>query len=93
MQAGQDVNSVLGRAVEEVVVRTIPGVNHAQVRETLRQYLGDDIERIEPFVDLDSMWTDPADPWVQRVFRIAGAHLDEPPAVEALPFFTDASVY
>lgn len=92
MQAGQNVNSVPDRAVTEVDVRTIPGVDHAQVRETLHQYLGDDIERIEPFVDLDSVWTDPQDPWVQRVFRIAGARLDEPPAVEALPFFTDASV-
>lgn len=92
LRAGQNVNSVPDRAVTEVDVRTIPGVEHDQVRQTLAQYLGDDIERIEPFVDLDSVWTDPGDLWVQRVFDIATTHLGERPPVGALPFFTDASV-
>ena len=56
------------------------------------QYLGEDIEGIETFVDLDSVWTDPDHPWVQRVFDLLTPFLGERPAIEALPFFTDAAV-
>ena len=92
LHAGQNVNSVPDAAQLEVDVRTIPGVDHARVRATLGQYLGDDIASIDPFVDLDSVWTDPNHPWVSRVFDLCAPLMDEPPAIEALPFFTDAAV-
>jgi len=92
LHAGQNVNSVPDSAVIEVDVRTIPGVNHERVRDGFVQYLGEDIASIEPFVDLNCVWTDPADPWVRRVFEITAPFLDEPPGVEALPVFTDAAV-
>ncbi len=92
LHAGQNVNSVPDRAVIEVDVRTIPGVDHEAVRDDFVQYLGEDIARIEPYVDLNSVWTDPEHPWIQRVFSIAAPFLDRPPEVEALPAFTDAAV-
>jgi succinyl-diaminopimelate desuccinylase len=92
LHAGQNVNSVPDRAVMEVDIRTIPGVDHVKVREDVAGYLGDDVAEISPFVDLDGVWTDPEDPWVQQVFAVCAPYLDEAPAVEALPFFTDAAV-
>jgi len=92
LHAGMNVNSVPDSAVMEVDVRTIPGVDHVRVRDDLVQYLGEDVSGIDPFVDLDSVWTDPSDPWVRRAFEICAPYMEEPPAVEALPFFTDAAV-
>lgn len=92
LHSGQNVNSVPDHAVIEVDVRTIPGVDHERVRDGFVQYLGEDIASIEPFVDLNCVWTDPTDPWVQRVFDLTAPYLDEPPGVEALPAFTDAAV-
>ena len=92
LHSGQNVNSVPDSAVLEVDIRTIPGVDHESLREHFVQYLETDIDGIEAFVDLDGVWTDPTHPWVQRVFALSAPHLEEPPAVEALPFFTDAAV-
>ena len=65
---------------------------HVRIKEGLVSYLGEDIESIEAFVDLNSVWTDPDRPWVQRVFGLLTPMLGEPPPVAALPFFTDAAV-
>tara|TARA_Y100000588_G_C13829296_1_gene742868 strand:+ start:43 stop:732 length:690 start_codon:yes stop_codon:yes gene_type:complete len=92
LHSGLNVNSVPDAATMEVDVRTIPGVNHETVRRNFHQYLGSDIEEIYPFVNLDSVWTDPENPWVKRVFDVITPFLGERPAVEALPFFTDAAV-
>jgi len=92
LHSGLNVNSVPDAATMEVDVRTIPGVDHETVRRNFHQYLGPDIEEIYPFVNLDSVWTDPENPWVKRVFDVITPFLGEHPAVEALPFFTDAAV-
>lgn len=92
LHAGQNVNLVPDLATVEVDIRTIPGVDHEQVRAALRGYLGDDIDALEPFVDLNSVWTDPDDPWMRRVFDLAESFLGHRPEVAALPFFTDAAV-
>jgi succinyl-diaminopimelate desuccinylase len=92
LHAGQNVNSVPDFAAMEVDIRTIPGVEHAGIREHLRGYLGEDVDSVDAFVDLDSVWTDPQDPWMQRVFSLVAPFLGEHPEIAALPFFTDAAV-
>ena len=92
LHSGQNVNLVPDFAAMEVDIRTIPGVNHAGIRESLRGYLGDDIDSVEAFVDLDSVWTDPHHPWMERVFDLTIPFLGERPEIAALPFFTDAAV-
>jgi succinyl-diaminopimelate desuccinylase len=91
MHAGQNVNSVPDSAKFRVDVRTIPGMDHNDIRKTLAGYLGEDVADVAPFVDVGGVWTDPEHPWVQRVFDIVTPHLGERPEVGALPFFTDAS--
>lgn len=92
LHAGQNVNSVPDSAVLEVDIRTIPGADHARLRDGFVGYLGDDIDRIEAFVDLNNVWTDPSHPWVERIFNIVTPILGERPEIGALPFFTDAAV-
>ena len=76
----------------EVDIRTIPGVDHEAIKQDFYQYLGADIEDISAFVDLDSVWTDPNNAWIQQVFDVVTPFLGERPGIEALPFFTDAAV-
>ena len=92
LHAGKNVNIVPDKAVLEVDIRTIPGSEHDAVQEQVRQYVGSDIVSVEPFVDLNSVWTEPDHPWVQRIYDITGAHLGERAEIAALPFFTDAAV-
>ena len=92
LHAGQNVNLVPDLATVEVDIRTIPGVDHEQVRAGLRSYLGDDVDALESFVDLNSVWTDPQHPWMQRVFDVTTPFIGHRPEVAALPFFTDAAV-
>ena len=62
------------------------------MQEQVRQYVGSDIVSVEPFVDLNSVWTEPDNPWVQRVYDMTAEHLGERAEIAALPFFTDAAV-
>jgi succinyl-diaminopimelate desuccinylase len=91
LHAGQNVNSVPDHAVMEVDIRTIPGVRHDRLLEGFVAYLEGDIEEIEPFVDLDGVWTDPHHPWIDRIYALCAARDGERPTIAALPFFTDAS--
>jgi succinyl-diaminopimelate desuccinylase len=91
LHAGLNVNSVPDRADIGIDIRTLPGMRHSHVREQLQSYLGSDIE-ISPLVDVESVWTDPAHPWIREVFGICESVSGQTPKVEAAPYFTDASV-
>src|SRR5262249_22200646 len=73
-------------------IRTIPSVKHAALRDHLASYLGPDVA-LSAVVDIEGMWTDPDDPWVQQVMEVAGRVAGGPRDVPAAPYFTDASVF
>lgn len=87
---GLNVNSVPDRAEIGIDLRTLPGMRHAQLQEQLDSYLGPDVA-LETRVDVESVWTAPDDPWMRDVFGICEAVSGKAPAVEAAPYFTDAS--
>jgi succinyl-diaminopimelate desuccinylase len=91
LHGGLNVNSVPDAAELGVDIRTLPGMDHAALREALAGYLGEDLSSLEAFVDLGGVWTDPDDPWIRDSLDLIAPRLTEPPAVEALPFFTDAA--
>jgi succinyl-diaminopimelate desuccinylase len=92
VSGGLNINSVPDRAVIGIDIRTIPGQNHARIREQLTSYLGTDVE-LATRLDAQSVWTDPNDEWIRKVSRaaheIAGVNGEK---VGAAPYFTDASV-
>lgn len=90
VKGGMNVNSVPDLAEIGVDIRTIPGQNHAVLRESLKGYLGADVE-IEPVVDVEGVWTDPRHEWVREVFAIMGPVLGAPPETRAATYFTDAA--
>lgn len=91
MMSGMNVNSVPDHAEISIDVRTIPGMRHRDVMAYFNHYLAPELDQLVPLVDLESVWTDAGDPWLQRVVSIT----DEPGGhtpCGGVPFFTDASV-
>jgi len=45
-----------------------------------------------PLVDVEAIYSDPAAPWMQRVFDAATPHVGERPQPRSATYFTDAAV-
>lgn len=91
IHGGMNINSVPDLAEIGLDIRTIPGQNHNVLCSHLRAYLGDEVE-LSPTVDVSSLWTDPADPWVQQVFTTMAPLLGESPLPRSASYFTDGAV-
>jgi succinyl-diaminopimelate desuccinylase len=92
VQAGLNVNSVPDRAELGIDIRTVPGLDHDDVRALLARELGQEAA-LETLIDLVAVWTEPDETWMQRVRRIAGGvtgTLSEPAL--AMSYFTDGSI-
>jgi succinyl-diaminopimelate desuccinylase len=90
IHGGMNINSVPDRTEIGIDVRTVPGQDHAALCAELRTYLGDEVE-LSPTVDVDSLWTDPDDSWVQRVFAIMTPLLGAAPEPRSASYFTDGA--
>lgn len=90
IRGGLNINSVPDEAVIGVDIRTIPGVQHAQLKAELQRQLGDEVE-IETLLDLEAVFTEPTHPWMQEVFEIMQATLGSRPQPRAATYFTDAA--
>jgi succinyl-diaminopimelate desuccinylase len=90
VQGGINVNSVPDHAEIGIDVRTIPGQKNADVGANLSTYMGEEVT-MEAFVDVEGVWTSPADAWVQEVFGLMETILGEPITSRAASYFTDAS--
>lgn len=91
LHGGINVNSVPDRATIGIDIRTIPGQDHGRVRMRLQQALGEGVE-IVPIVDVEAIYSDPLESWMQQVFAVAGRQLGERPEVRSATYFTDAAV-
>jgi len=90
LHGGLNLNSVPDRAEIGIDIRTIPGMLHGPLRDQIASYLGPDVE-LAPVVDVESVWTDPGQPWMREVFGICADVQDTAAIVETAPYFTDAS--
>ena len=90
MHGGLNVNSVPDKAEIGIDIRSIPGQRHARVSEEIAAALGSDVE-VSTMVDVESVWTDPANPWMRQVFATCEAVQGTTPVVKTAPYFTDAS--
>ena len=85
-----NINSVPDEAVIGIDIRTIPGVKHAELKAELMRQLGPDVE-LDAFLDLESVYTAPAHPWIQEVFEIMQPFLGSRPEPRVATYFTDAA--
>ncbi len=90
IRGGLNINSVPDEAVIGVDIRSIPGVQHAQLKAELQRQLGDEVE-IETLLDLEAVFTEPTHPWMQEVFEIMRPILGSRPQPRVATYFTDAA--
>ncbi len=90
IRGGLNVNSVPDQAEIGVDIRTVPGQGHGALRDQIASYLGPEVE-IEPFIDVEGVWTDPKHPWMGRVYAAAERATGEKADVRAATYFTDAA--
>ena len=89
IEGGQGVNMVPDEASIGVDIRTVAGMDHAALLSRLKETLGEEAE-ITVFSDMNAVWTEPQQEWVQRVFEISGRHLGARPEPRAQTYNTDA---
>lgn len=87
---GLNINSVPDHCAIGVDIRTIPGQDNERIRATIASLLGDDVT-LQAVLDVASVWTDPAEPWMAAVASTVTEITGEAAPVAAAPFFTDAS--
>jgi succinyl-diaminopimelate desuccinylase len=90
MHGGLNINSVPDEATIGIDIRTIPNQDHEALRAHLARTLGADIE-LQPIMDVPSVWTEPNEAWVQRVFDTVTPYLGERPRARTATYFTDAA--
>ncbi len=90
IRGGLNINSVPDEAVIGVDIRTIPGIKHGELRAELMRQLGPEVE-LETILDLESVYTAPAHPWIQQVFEIMQPFLGNRPEPRVATYFTDAA--
>ena len=88
-EGGQGVNMVPDSASVGVDIRTVTGMDHAALLSRLKDILGKEAE-LDVFSDMNAVWTEPQQEWVQRVFEIAGRHLGARPTPKTAAYNTDA---
>jgi succinyl-diaminopimelate desuccinylase len=87
--AGQGVNMVPDEASIGVDIRTVTGMDHKALLLRLKDLLGKEAE-LDVFSDMNAVWTEPGQEWVQRVFEISGRHLGARPSAKTATYNTDA---
>ncbi len=91
VHGGLNINSVPDETVIGVDIRTLPGQDHALIRSRLQRLLGETIE-VTPTIDVAAIYSDPAQPWIQRVFDVTEPRLGVRPQARCATYFTDAAV-
>lgn len=91
LNGGLNINSVPDAAEIGIDIRTLPGQSHPELFGCLCQHLGPDVE-LEKLLDVESVYTDPEDPWLASVLKVMAPLLKEQPAVRSASYFTDAAV-
>jgi len=90
IEGGSSVNAVPDSASIGVDIRTVPGMDHAQLLKRLKGEVVGEAE-LEVFSDLGPVWTEPRQEWVQRVFEICRPYASEPLEARTAPYMTDAA--
>ena len=90
VRGGLNINSVPDEAVIGIDIRTIPNIKHAKLKAELMRELGEDVE-LETILDLESIFTEPAHPWIQEVFEVMESILGQRPQPRVASYFTDAA--
>lgn len=91
IEGGMNMNSVPDKAVVGVDIRTVPGQSHSDIRADLQSLVGDDVE-IEEVVEVEGIWSNPGDEWIQGVYNHVHEVTHISPQAKGATYFTDGPV-
>ena len=89
-RGGLNINSVPDAAELGIDIRSVAGQSHAQVMQCLCRVLGGQV-RLRTLLDVGSVFTEPTDPWMKRVFALCSSRTGHAPALGTVAYFTDAA--
>ena len=90
VSGGLNINSVPDAAELGIDIRSVAGQSHEKVLRCLCRVLGPQID-LRALLDVGSVFTEPDDPWMRRVFAVCAARSRETPARRTVSYFTDAA--
>jgi succinyl-diaminopimelate desuccinylase len=91
LAGGSSINSVPDAAELTLDIRSVPGQDHAALRDCLCRRLGPQV-RLATLVDLEAVCSDADAPWIRRVAEAARRHAPQAQAAGVASYFTDAAV-
>ncbi len=91
IHGGLNTNSVPDRATITVDTRTVPGIEHGHLCESLQRLLAPRGARVRQIVDTPALYTEPQDAWVQEVFDACTPFLEARPTPRTITFSTDGA--
>jgi succinyl-diaminopimelate desuccinylase len=89
VNGGSGVNLVPDSASIGVDIRTVPGMDHADLLSKLKSLVGE--AEFDVFSNLNAVWTEPEKAWMQKVFEICKPILNEKLEARTAPYMTDAA--
>jgi succinyl-diaminopimelate desuccinylase len=91
IRGGLNTNSVPDEARITIDTRSVPGIDHDHVCKSLASLLAPRGATVRKIVDCASLYTEPSDEWVQRVFEACTPFLGSRPAPRTITFSTDGA--
>ena len=89
-RGGININSVPDAAELGIDIRSVAGQDHGQLLQCLCRVLGPQVQ-LRRLLDVESVYTDPEDPWMQRVRALCLARTGEAAESRTVSYFTDAA--
>ena len=91
ISGGLNTNSVPDRARITLDTRTVPGIDHGHLCQSLASLLAPRGARVKKIVDVPPLYTEPQDAWVQEVFGACTPFLEGRPTPRTITFSTDGA--
>lgn len=90
MKAGHNVNAIPDTATFTADIRTVPEFDSTAALTKIAERMGDDLT-ITTLLDIPPVWTNPDEPWMQRINELLSNRLDKDQPIGCAKFFTDAA--
>lgn len=91
IRGGLNTNSVPDEARITVDTRTVPGIDHVALCDSLRQLLAPRAASVRKIVDTPALYTEPDNEWVQEVFEACAPYAGGRPQPKTITFSTDGA--
>ena len=91
IRGGLNTNSVPDEARITLDTRTVPGIDHVHLCDSLQSLLAPRGAHVRKIVDTPPLYTEPQTEWIQQVFEDCTAFLGGRPEPKTITFSTDGS--